>query len=60
MEGNLKTSWNWINYLHELEQDNKQKIKNLIEENKELKELIKGKNTIPVPEQEEKKEPYKA
>jgi len=42
MEGNLKTSWNWINYLHELEQDNKQKIKNLIEENKELKELIKG------------------
>jgi len=57
MEGNLKTSWNWINYLHELEQDNKQKIKNLIEENKELKELIKGKNTILVPEQEEKTEP---
>jgi hypothetical protein len=57
MEGNLKTSWNWINYLHELEQDNKQKIKSLIDENKELKELIKGKNTILVPEQEEKAEP---
>ncbi len=38
---NLKTSWNWINYLHELEQDNKAKIKQLMEENKELKELIK-------------------
>lgn len=57
MEGNLKTSWNWISYLHELEQDNKQKIKNLIEENKELKELIKEKNTVLVPEQSyEKKE----
>lgn len=51
MEGNLKTSWNWINYLHELEQDNKQKIKKLIEENKELKELVKEKNTVLVPEQ---------
>jgi len=51
MEGNLKTSWNWINYLHELEQDNKQKIKKLIEENKELKELVKEKNTVIVPEQ---------
>lgn len=56
MEGNLKTSWNWINYLHELEQDNKQKIKKLIDENKELKELIKDKNTILVPEQIVKKE----
>ena len=56
MEGNLKTSWNWINYLHELEQDNKQKIKKLIEENKELKELIKEKNTVIVPEQVQKKE----
>jgi hypothetical protein len=56
MEGNLKTSWNWINYLHELEQDNKQKIKKLIDENKELKELIKEKNTILVPEQIAKKE----
>ncbi|MFA5303461.1 MAG: hypothetical protein WC393_02905 [Candidatus Nanoarchaeia archaeon] len=56
MEGNLKTSWNWINYLHELEQDNKQKIKKLIDENKELKELIKEKNTIVVPEQIANKE----
>jgi hypothetical protein len=56
MEGNLKTSWNWINYLHELEQDNKQKIKKLIDENKELKELIKEKNTAIVPEQIAKKE----
>jgi len=56
MEGNLKTSWNWINYLHELEQDNKQKIKKLIDENKELKELIKEKNSVLVPEQAVKKE----
>jgi hypothetical protein len=56
MEGNLKTSWNWINYLHELEQDNKQKIKKLIDENHELKDLIKEKNTILVPEQVSKKE----
>jgi hypothetical protein len=59
MEGNLKTSWNWINYLHELEQDNKQKIKKLIDENKELKELIKGNNTILVPEQIVNKEEHK-
>jgi hypothetical protein len=59
MEGNLKTSWNWINYLHEMEQDNKQKIKKLIDENKELKELIKEKNTALVPEQISKKETQK-
>jgi hypothetical protein len=50
METNLKTSWNWINYLHELEQDNKLKIKTLIEENQELKELIKGNHAHIVPE----------
>ncbi|MDD5500018.1 MAG: hypothetical protein PHT91_04055 [Candidatus Nanoarchaeia archaeon] len=56
MQGSIKTSWNWITYLHELEQDNKQKIKKLIEENKELKEIIKEKNTPIVPEQKNSKE----
>ncbi|MDD4352923.1 MAG: hypothetical protein PHN56_00545 [Candidatus Nanoarchaeia archaeon] len=59
MEGNLKTSWNWINYLHEMEQDNKQKIKKLLDENKELKELIKEKNSVLVPEQIIQKEASK-
>lgn len=51
----LKTSWNWVNYLHELEQDNKSKIKQLIKENEQLKELVKTNrlqnyNDVKVPE----------
>ena len=46
MEKNLKTSWNWINYLHELEQDNKTKIKQLTTENEELKELMKNRSLL--------------
>ncbi len=37
----LKTSWSWVNYLHELEQDNKKRIEHIEGENKELKSLIK-------------------
>lgn len=57
LEKNLKTSWNWINYLHELEQDNKSKIKQLMQENEELKELIKERNlkAIKEPTKEAKK-----
>ncbi|MBN1923180.1 MAG: hypothetical protein JW791_00275 [Nanoarchaeota archaeon] len=58
---NLKTSWNWINYLHELEQGNRAEIKRLTAENSELKELLKeGNRTIQEPvkpaSSEEKKE----
>lgn len=57
LEKNLKTSWNWINYLHELEQDNKTKIKQLMKENEELKELIKERPVLNSPEpMKEKKE----
>ncbi len=43
---NLKTSWNWINYLHELEQGNRAEIKKIKSENAELKELLKDRNQI--------------
>ncbi|VVB74964.1 Uncharacterised protein [Candidatus Tiddalikarchaeum anstoanum] len=39
---NMKTSWSWVNYLHELEQDNRSRIKKLEDENSELKELFKA------------------
>ena len=50
IEQNLKTSWNWINYLHELEQENRKKINHLIEENNQLKELVKNKGPVIMPE----------
>jgi len=62
VEQKLKTSWNWINYLHELEQENKSTIEQLKKENTQLKELMKDKTEIlqvphkevPVKKQEQK------
>lgn len=46
VKSNLKTSWNWINYLHELEQDNRSRIKKIDDQGLELKELIKSELSI--------------
>lgn len=56
---NLKTSWSWVNYLHELEQENRTRIKKLEDENAELKELVKKDAVIEVPQKKEVKKAQK-